>query len=153
MPKISAATTPPIGDWNPCATCNCGGWCFARCCIAHTDREHTPEACTAGSMCCPQCPERWHPDHPEGVDCAQTQPPPPPVREPPPTTERHVDPVSLAYRVGIRRGVEEAIAHLAEAGEPAAATALRGLLRRRPDLGGPTILDRPCLHTPVRDCT
>lgn len=69
-------TIPPqakaIAAWNPCATCDCGPWCLGRCCIVHTDREHTDNACTADSLCCPRCSERWHPDHPDGVDCAQT---------------------------------------------------------------------------------
>ncbi len=121
----------PIGDWNPCATCNCGGWCFGRCCVEHTNREHTPNACTPDSMCCAKCPEQWHPGHPEGVDCAQTLPPPTPIRKASPTVEqRPVDPMSLAYRAGSRHGVEAAIAHLSEIGEPLAAAALKTWLRR-----------------------
>lgn len=52
---------------------------MGRCCIVHTDREHTDNACTADRLCCPRCPERWHPDHPDGIDCAQTVTPLPPL--------------------------------------------------------------------------
>ncbi len=68
-----------MAAWNPCATCTCGAWCLGRCCIVHTDREHTEGACTADNLCCPRCPERWHPDHPDGVGCAQTVAPLPPL--------------------------------------------------------------------------
>jgi hypothetical protein len=43
--------------------------------------------------------------------------------------DRVVNPVSLAYRAGSRHGVEAAIGHLSEIGEPLAAAALKAWLR------------------------
>lgn len=121
-----------LAAWNPCATCDCGPWCFARCCVDHTDREHTEEACSPDRLCCPHCPERWHPDHPEGVDCAQTVPVLPPLRQVPPRVVLQPSMTDLAYRAGIRRGAGEFAAHLAEIGEVSAANAVKGWLKTRP---------------------
>lgn len=117
--------------WNPCATCDCGAWCFARCCIIHTDREHTSQACGPDRLCCALCPEQWHPDHPEGVDCARTIPVLPPLRQAPPRVEPPPSPTELACRAGIRRGAEEFAAHLVEIGEVSAAEAVKEWLRGR----------------------
>lgn len=57
-----------VKDWNPCATCNCLAWCFARCCYRHNDMDAN---CRPGALCCPTCPEQFHPEHPVGVDCNQ----------------------------------------------------------------------------------
>lgn len=57
------ADVPSIKDWNPCATCRCAGHCFVICCGSHGG------SCGPGTACCKGCPEQWHPDHPEGIDC------------------------------------------------------------------------------------
>jgi hypothetical protein len=98
--------------WNPCATCNCGPWCFARCCVDHTDREHTEQACGPDRLCCDHCPERWHPDHPDGIDCAQTVPvlPPLPKR---PLADMRIEVVKRELNQGALSGLNRQITNYA----------------------------------------
>lgn len=58
-----------VEDWNPCATCDCRAWCFARCCYRHNDMDAN---CRPEALCCPLCPEQFHPEHPVGIDCNRT---------------------------------------------------------------------------------
>lgn len=102
-------TVGDISAWNPCATCRCSGTCFARCCPDHD------EPCEPGRLCCPACPEQWHPQHPETIDCVRAERPLPPLparpapanghtSTVPPEVQHLADVITDAHLRGIRNG-------------------------------------------------